>query len=159
MSGVPSGLLGKQKESRKFSMGTFPKLGFWGQLPPGSFAFRSPYLRRVPRPPPRALHAQAPPHDVRPLSFSRHPQGEPSPGNILVRRGPAILPRVAPAVFSTFRHGGMGLLPDAEPRAPDRPRTGGKVDPSAIGNAHREYSRWVNERRLVTGHLWANRYY
>jgi putative transposase len=31
--------------------------------------------------------------------------------------------------------------------------------PVAIGNAHRLYSRALNERRAVTGHLWANRYY
>lgn len=31
--------------------------------------------------------------------------------------------------------------------------------PRAMGNAHREYSRCINERRAATGHLWANRYY
>jgi len=31
--------------------------------------------------------------------------------------------------------------------------------PLAVGNAHREYSRALNERRKVTGHLWANRYF
>lgn len=31
--------------------------------------------------------------------------------------------------------------------------------PDAIGNAHRAYSRSANERREVTGHLWANRYF
>ncbi len=29
----------------------------------------------------------------------------------------------------------------------------------AIGIAHRRYSRWVNERREWTGHLWENRFY
>lgn len=31
--------------------------------------------------------------------------------------------------------------------------------PRAIGNAHREFSRRCNERRRVTGHLWANRFF
>jgi len=29
----------------------------------------------------------------------------------------------------------------------------------AIGNTHRTYSRWRNEARKVTGHLWANRFF
>jgi putative transposase len=29
----------------------------------------------------------------------------------------------------------------------------------AIGMAHRKYSRWINEARGWTGHLWANRYH
>ena len=31
--------------------------------------------------------------------------------------------------------------------------------PRAVGNAHREFSRLRNKRGLVTGHLWANRYF
>jgi putative transposase len=31
--------------------------------------------------------------------------------------------------------------------------------PRAVGNAHREFSRRRNERGLVTGHQWANRYF
>ena len=31
--------------------------------------------------------------------------------------------------------------------------------PKALGNAHREYSRFLNLEAYVTGHLWANRYF
>jgi len=52
----------------------------------------------------------------------------------------------------------MGLLPDAQPCAPDAVPESVEGLRRAIGEAHRRYTRQINFREKWKGHLWQGRF-